>query len=101
MFVTFLVCLSKPVIAGARDLERLYWMVYNNQDWLQHHLDIVQVLPLANQRSSPANFLIDYESKPVQQFNPILENEMIGPCRFDHVSQLILVLVVILADLIM
>ena len=61
-------------------------MIYNNQDWLQHHMGIEQVLPLAKQKTSPENFVVDFESKPVEQFNPILENQMIGPCKFDHVS---------------
>ena len=61
-------------------------MVYNNQDWLQQQLDIKQVLPLAQQSTSPANFVVDFEPKPVKEFNPILENQMIGPCKFDHVG---------------
>ena len=61
-------------------------MIYNNQDWLQEQLDIKQVLPLAKQSTSPANFVVDFMSKPVHKFNPVVENQMIGPCSFDHVS---------------
>ena len=61
-------------------------MIYNNQDWLQEQLDIKQVLPLAKHGTRPENFVVDFLSKPVQKFNPVVENQMIGPCKFDHVS---------------
>ena len=74
------------LISGTKDIENLYWLLYNNKDWLHRQLDIKHTLPLATVTPNTDRFSLDMAPKSPVMFNPLEAHQQIGPYKFDHVS---------------
>ena len=71
-------------------MDNLYWLLRNNEEWLHKQLDIKLTLPVVSSESA-YSFTMDMLPKEVGEFNPIIEQDRIGRCKFDHVSKIFVI----------
>ncbi|XP_052791373.1 uncharacterized protein KIAA0825-like [Mya arenaria] len=69
---------------GDEDMQRLYWLLHHNQDWLHRQLDIRHGLLLARPFSDTEGFQLDMTPAAPADYNPIVEHQKIGSYKFDH-----------------